>query len=281
MKIPKIIALDIDGTLFDSKGRVSQRTWEAIHACTQAGINVVFSTGRDYDSLPLAETDGSGMQYAITTNGSAIYELGSRRCLWENPMERKDIFDILDYSAKKDMFPFLFIDGRGYAEKRKLPVYERLTWPEHLKETTKHNMHLVDDLAEYVRRTSRDVQKGAILFPSSEDGTLIGWDETREYLNAMPGVHAVDGGCDNLEFNRSDATKAAGLRILADMLGISMDETMAIGDSENDLDILQAAGTGIAMGNAPADIRRYADEVTLPNDEDGVAVVLERIVSLI
>lgn len=64
MKIPKIIALDIDGTLFDSKGKISQRTLKAIHACTQAGINVVFSTGRDYDLLPLAETEGSGMRYA-------------------------------------------------------------------------------------------------------------------------------------------------------------------------------------------------------------------------
>lgn len=65
------------------------------------------------------------------------------------------------------------------------------------------------------------------------------------------------------------------------MLGISMNETLAIGDSGNDLDILRAAGTGIAMENAPADIKRYADEVTLSNDEDGVAVVLERIASII
>ena len=63
-----------------------------------------------------AETEESGMQYAVTTNGSAIYELGSRKCLWENPMDRKDTFDILSYSEKKDMFPFLFIDGRGYAD---------------------------------------------------------------------------------------------------------------------------------------------------------------------
>lgn len=65
------------------------------------------------------------------------------------------------------------------------------------------------------------------------------------------------------------------------MLGISMNETLAIGDSENDLDILRAARTGIAMENAPADIKRYADEVTLSNYEDGVAVVLERIASII
>jgi hydroxymethylpyrimidine pyrophosphatase-like HAD family hydrolase len=79
---------------------------------------------------------------------------------------------------------------------------------------------------------------------SNGDGTLIGWDETREYLNTRPGVHAVDGGCDNLEFNRSDATKAAGLQTLAVMLGIPMNETLS-------------------------------------NNEDGVAVVLERIASLI
>lgn len=281
MRIPGIIALDIDGTLFNSRGQISRRTLEAIHACTQLGINVVFSTGRDYDSLPLIQVHGSGMQYAITTNGSAIYELKSRNCLWENPMDQTDIIRILDYVENKEMFPFLFIDGKGYAEKERLPIYERVNWPQHLKDTTEYNMHLVDDLAEYVRRASRDVQKGAILFPSSEDGTLIGWDETREYLNAMTGVHAVDGGCDNLEFNRSNATKAAGLKKLADMLGITMADTIAIGDSENDLDILRAAGTGIAMGNAPDAIKNCADEVTFANDEDGVAAVLEHIASVI
>lgn len=281
MKIPKMIALDIDGTLFDSRGRISRRTLLAIRTCTQLGLKVIFSTGRDYDSLPLIETAGSGMQYAVTTNGSALYELNSRKCLWEAPMEQADIMHILDYSEKKDMFPFLFIDGRGYAEKRKLPVYERVNWPEHLKETTKHNMHLVDDLAETVRQSASGVQKGAVLFPSSENGTLTGWDETKAYLNDMSGIHAVDGGCDNLEFNRADASKASGLQILADMLGIPMADTMAIGDSENDLDVLRAAGTGIAMGNAPEEIRKQVDRITLSNDEDGVAVVLERIISLI
>lgn len=79
---------------------------------------------------------------------------------------------------------------------------------------------------------------------SNGDGTLIDWDETREYLNTRPGAHTVDGGCDNLEFNWSDATKAAGLQTLAEMLGIPMNETLS-------------------------------------NNEDGVAVVLERIASLI
>ena len=57
---------------FHSKGKISQRTLKAIHACTQAGINVVFSTGRDYDSLPLAETEGSGMQYAVCGRGYSV-----------------------------------------------------------------------------------------------------------------------------------------------------------------------------------------------------------------
>lgn len=77
--------LDIDGTLFDSHGHISERTVNAIKKCTDKGIYVVFSTGRDYEALPLLQVAGSGMQYAITTNGSALYELDTRKCRRKQP----------------------------------------------------------------------------------------------------------------------------------------------------------------------------------------------------
>lgn len=328
----KLVALDIDGTLFDSHGLISERTVNAIKKCTDKGIYVVFSTGRDYEALPLLQVEGSGMQYAITTNGSALYELGTRKCLWENTMTTEDIELVLKYSDDRDIFPFLFIDGRGYAKKDDYGIFERVAWPEHLKTETRKSMNLVDDLEALVRNSDRGVQKGAILFPSlteaneDEDHAVIsgesginpegnlfarsvietennrkknnkgyqsiqvenkvnpagsrltGWDETSAYLNNIPGIHAVDGGCDNLEFNRSDTTKASGLRQLCHLLKVPVEATLAIGDSENDLEVLKAAGTGIAMANAPAEVKAHADHVTTSNDDDGVARVLERLV---
>lgn len=281
----KLVALDIDGTLFDSHGLISERTVNAIKKCTDKGIYVVFSTGRDYEALPLLQVAGSGMRYAITTNGSALYELGTRKCLWENTMTTEDIELVLKYSDGRDIFPFLFIDGRGYAKRDDYGIFKRVAWPEHLKTDTRKNMNLVDDLEALVRNSDRGVQKGAILFPSLQDAhinpagsRLTGWDEARAYLDNIPGIHAVDGGCDNLEFNRSDTTKASGLRQLCHLLNVPVEATIAIGDSENDLEVLKAAGTGVAMANAPDEVKAHADYVTASNDDDGVARVLERLV---
>lgn len=281
----KLVALDIDGTLFDSHGLISERTVNAIKKCTDKGIYVVFSTGRDYEALPLLQVAGSGMRYAITTNGSALYELGTRKCLWENTMTTEDIELVLKYSDGRDIFPFLFIDGRGYAKRDDYGIFKRVAWPEHLKTDTRKNMNLVDDLEALVRNSDRGVQKGAILFPSLQDAhinpegsRLTGWDEARAYLDNIPGIHAVDGGCDNLEFNRSDTTKASGLRQLCHLLNVPVEATIAIGDSENDLEVLKTAGTGVAMANAPDEVKAHADYVTASNDDDGVARVLERLV---
>lgn len=273
---PEMIALDIDGTLFGSRGRISERNLRAVRRCVESGIEVVFATGRDYDALPLEQVSGTGMRYAVTTNGSAIYELPGRHCVWENTMRQQDVLDIIRYVSVRDMFPYMFIDGRGYTSCDKAEVFERVDWPPHLKMETRKNMHFAADLAGLVKCSDRGVQKGAILFPGT--GGITGWDETRAYLDSIPGVHAVDGGCANLEFNRSDATKAAGLAKLADILGIPMTRTLAIGDSENDIEMLKSCAVGVAMGNAPDLVKECADFVTFANDEDGVAAVLEELI---
>lgn len=274
---PRMIALDIDGTLFDSKGQISARTPDAIRECMSNGIEVVLATGRDYDALPLDEALSAGIRYAVTTNGSAIYELGSRRCIQEQCMERAEVLQILAYTDARDVFPYLFIDGVGYTAEDKVPVFERVDWPRHLIEETMRNMHVVPDLTAFVAASRRGVQKGAILFPGPMGAATGSWDEAEQFLNAFPHVHAVNGGVANLEFNHAEATKAAGLARLAQMLGCTMADVLAIGDSENDLEMLHAAGTGVAMGNAPESVKRVADCVTLTNEEEGVCVILREV----
>lgn len=274
---PRMIALDIDGTLFDSKGQISTRTLDAIRECMNQGIEVVLATGRDYDALPLKEALSAGIRYAVTTNGSAIYELGSRRCIWEQCMDRDEVLQILRYTDARDVFPYLFVDGVGYTAEDKVAVFERVDWPPHLITETKRNMHTVPDLSRFIASSDRGVQKGAILFPGPRQAIAAPWDEMRQFLDALPHVHAVDGGVANLEFNHCEATKAVGLARLAQMLGVIMVDVLAIGDSENDLEMLRAAGTSVAMGNAPDSVKRVANRVTLTNDEEGVCAVLETI----
>lgn len=106
-------------------------------------------------------------------------------------------------------------------------------------------------------------------FYPAADGTLIDRETVRKFLVSNPSITTVCGGYNNLEFTRADANKGVGLRKLAEILGVNPDATMAIGDTENDLAIIEAAGIGVAMGNATDAVKARADYVTTTNTKTG------------
>ncbi len=108
------------------------------------------------------------------------------------------------------------------------------------------------------------------------DGSFGHRSEVMALLSACPAVTWLSGGYHNLEFTRSGVTKGTGLRFLCEYLKIDMEQTMACGDTQNDMDILKTAGIGVAMGNATPEIREIADYVTLSNEESGVAHAISR-----
>ena len=98
-------------------------------------------------------------------------------------------------------------------------------------------------------------------------------------LTNCPDICVVDGGFHNIEFTAANVNKGVGLRFLADQLGLTIEETMAVGDSGNDAEMLMAAGLGVAMGNASEEIKAIADVVTLSNEACGVAHAIEQYIN--
>ena len=97
-------------------------------------------------------------------------------------------------------------------------------------------------------------------------------------LEQESGIAITAAMVNNLELNDENATKGNGLMWLADYLGVDREATMAVGDGENDVSMIRMAGVGVAMDNALDLVKQYADEITLTNDEDGVAAVIERLI---
>ena len=126
-------------------------------------------------------------------------------------------------------------------------------------------------------RQGAKIQKGTLNFVRLPDGTLQNREEIRVFLEQMGGLNIVNGGYDNLEFNKAGVDKSLGIRYICELLDIPADAVAAIGDSENDIEMLRQAGLGIAMGNALDDVKAKADAVTLSNEEDGVAAAIAAI----
>lgn len=272
----KLAALDLDGTLFNNQSQITPGNFDAIRCAVNTGINIVISTGRPYRGLPFDQLKGSGIQYAITTNGSAIYDLTTDTCLFEDCMDNDIFLPIMDFLLQKDIHMDAFIGGKGYSPLKCLPAAQKLEVPESLKQYIITTRTRIENFPAYIMERPNQVQKVTINFYPNPDGSYHDREETKAFLLSNPHISTVSGGYHNLEFTKAGVTKGTALVHLANLLGISMEQTMAIGDSENDLAILNAAGIGIAMGNAAPEILAGADDVTLTNEEDGVACALRK-----
>lgn len=278
MKDIKLVALDLDGTLFDNSSRISKRNLTAIRSITDKGIHVVISTGRPFEGIPFNQIKGTGINYAITANGSGIYEISTGKCLYENAMDEELVTPILNFLLTRDIHMDAFIGGKGYTPIQCVETAQKLTVPSSIKNYIITTRTRLDNILQFIHENQLKVQKMTLNFYPAADGTLIDRETVRKFLVSNPSITTVCGGYNNLEFTRADANKGVGLRKLAEILGVNPDATMAIGDTENDLAIIEAAGIGVAMGNATDAVKARADYVTTTNTKDGVAAAIEHFI---
>ena len=278
MKDIKLVALDLDGTLFDNSSHISERNLTAIRSITDKGIHVVISTGRPFEGIPFDQIKGTGINYAITANGSGIYEISTGKCLYENAMDEELVTPILNFLLTRDIHMDAFIGGKGYTPVQCVETAQKLTVPSSIKNYIITTRTRLDNILQFIHENQLKVQKMTLNFYPAADGTLIDRETVRKFLVSNPSITTVCGGYNNLEFTRADANKGVGLRKLAEILGVNPDSTMAIGDTENDLAIIEAAGIGVAMGNATDAVKARADYVTTTNTKDGVAAAIEHFI---
>lgn len=275
----KLIALDLDGTLFNHEGKITEETKKEIKRSTDKGVHVVISTGRPYNGVPFEQIKGLGIDYAITTNGAAIYHIPTHKCIYESGMDFELVEPIIMFLLEKRIHIDTYIEGEGFTPTYCHENLDKLNVITSLKEYILATRTSKDDLLGYVRDCGKKVQKMTLNFYPQPDGTPEHRAEVYDFLKAIPTIECVCGGFNNLEFTKAGVTKGEALHQLATLLSVKIDETMAIGDTENDLSILQTAGIGVAMGNAPDDIKAVADYVTASNEEDGVGKAIAHFIS--
>lgn len=277
MKTPvRLVALDMDGTLLNAANEISEENKNVIRKACEEGVEVVISTGRPYVGLHEDELVPLGVHYAITANGAAVYRMPEKECIYSNLIDHEIVCPIIRELQKLDIHMNAFVGGFRYGETSELSMIEKLTMPPATREFIRSTTIAVEDLAAYLEEHKLGVEKMTLNFYPLEDGTFKDRERVMQQLDANPQVTYLSGGFANLEITKTGTTKGTGLRVLADTLGISIDETMAVGDTGNDLDIIKTAGIGVAMGNAIEEVKKAADFVTASNEEDGVAYAIRK-----
>ncbi|MGK7943843.1 MAG: Cof-type HAD-IIB family hydrolase [Microcystaceae cyanobacterium] len=265
----KLLVLDIDGTIAGKSNQVSDRVVEAIEAVQQSGIKVAVATGRMYhsawrfhqrikSSLPISAYNGAWIQDPLD---------GKRHHHWPVPSDLAlELLDFLEQPQFRQQ-----IDIHCYMDD-KLLVREITEETEEYKERSGIFPKAVGDF-----RNILDEPTTKVLVISSEIMLI------QQLLESLKKQYNSDQLCltqsnpTYLEITHPQANKGTAVCYIAEkLLGLSADQVMTIGDNFNDLRMLEYAGMGIAMGNAPLEVQKSAQWVTKDVEEDGVAVAIEK-----
>lgn len=258
-----LVASDLDGTLLRSDGTVSDRTRAALAAAEDAGALVVVVTGRPPRWMgPVAEAVG-GTGLAICANGAVVWDLERGDIVRENPIDPTTAADLVR-RLREALPDLVFAVERGVDFAREPAYRTRAAVPDDV--LVAHADELV--AAPMAKLLARHDAMGP-------DELLAAAREVVGDLATL--THASTSGL--LEISAAGVSKAVALEELAAEHGLGAADAVAFGDMPNDLSMLTWAGHGVAVANAHRHVLAAADEVTASNDEDGVALVVERLVA--
>ena len=264
----RMVALDLDGTVFNDQKQITPRTRAALRAALAQGVTVLPATGRPLAGAPDEFLSIPGVAWALTSNGGCVWRLAGRQPAIRLPLSPAQGQQVLETLAGLDCTVDLYADGWAYTTAAQLARLETLVEPE-LLSYVRASRRTVPDLAAFAA-SAPGIEKFSCQF-----GTPAHRPIARDKLTAL-GYEVTCSLGTNLEINAPGVTKGAALLALARQLGYTREQVMACGDSDNDLAMLRAAGLGVAMGNADPAVRTAADAVTATNQEDGVALALAR-----
>ena len=280
----RIIALDLDGTLLDSQKRLSERNRAALERVAERGVLVVPTTGRFFGMMPPAVRDLPFVRYAITINGAQVYDRAADAALVRDEIPLDMALQVMEVLDRHDVVYDCYRSNWGWMTAALQAKAADYATNEHYLKMVREFRKPVPELKAHLRATAADgdVQK-IMLFSrkgtgSGERGTGA---ETLEAIKGemaerFPEIKVTASTWNNLELNISTAHKGNALRRFAEHLGLTLGNCMAFGDGMNDLTMVEAAGVGVAMANAEPPVKAAAQIVTVSNDEDGVAAVLEK-----
>lgn len=285
----KLIAVDLDGTLLNSYGAVTENTKNAIKKVEEQGANVIIASGRPIDSIMTIANEIGSDKYFIAGNGAIVYDMKKKEIIYEKCLHKQKVLDIIKICEENS------IGYNVYTEKEILTTslkYNVLYYhKENLKkpEDKKTKISIINNMYEYIEN---DENSRFLKITVCDENKFV-FNSIIRKLKEIRDIEVLEvshmakkmirQGTEEFsveyfytEISRANVDKWNAIEFLAEKMGINQDEIMAIGDNINDKEMIEKAGLGVVMAQSTPVVVNVANEVTASNNDEGVAKILQK-----
>ena len=268
----QLIALDLDGTLLDSSKRIPDETVTAVRKACAAGRTVVFDTGRAVTELEEAFSILPEVRYAVFSSGAGLYDNLSKQAFGFREIPREDADRILSLAKTLDVMPQIVIPEGDVIQESHMENLEHYHMGMY-RTLYEKAMTLVPDIFAFAAECRKPFLKINLYHADPEERI-----RTKEKLSRLY-LETVFSEVSSLESTAGGVDKGSGLARLCSALDIPLSRCIAVGDADNDIPMIRAAGLGVAMGNAPGHVKTAADQVVRDLDHGGCAQAVMMLLS--
>ena len=285
----KLVAIDLDGTMLNQYGIVTQKTKNSIKKAQENGIEIMIASGRPIDSVKTISKEIGSENYFISGTGSIIYDIKKDEIIYENVLKKQKALEIIKICEENSIFYNVYTEKEIIAKNLQYNVLyyhkENLT----KSEEDKTHVNIVEDIYDYIEKTDSKVLKVMICDKHQTIfNAIIRKLKEVDDIEVLEVSHMsrkiIRQGTEEIpieyfytEISAKNVDKWTALEFLKEKLQISSEEIVAIGDNVNDKKMIEKSGYGIAMGQSAPQIKEIADYVTDSNVDDGVANALDKL----
>ena len=285
----KLVAIDLDGTLLNSYGEVSEKNKKAIKKAMQNGKEIVIASGRPLQSAKSFALESGASNYVTCGNGSLLYDVRNDKILFDKFIDRQKVLEIIKICEENSIFYCLYTENLTISKTLNYNILFYNNENKKMPEDKQTNIKIISDIYKYVEENPNI---GILKITICDESSII-FGGIIKRLRQISDVDVLDvqhmarkvitSGTEDVkveyhytEITSKDVNKWLAIQDLANRLNIKSSEVIAIGDNMNDKEMIENAGLGVIMGNSAEYMHEFADVVAPTNNDDGVAYILEK-----
>ena len=268
----KLAAIDLDGTLLSDRKSLCSGADETIINANKNGLHIIPITGRPYYGIPKCVKELGVSDYYITSNGAQIIDAKTEKSIYSLTLSNEKTRAVMEILRSFSCIFEPFCDGVGYSEQHIYDFYMERFKGTPLEEYFVSSRKICSGYDEIFSDSSKCADEFFVTCPDEETRSRL-IDEVEKLGNIQFCTHRDKF----LEISEKGADKGSALKYICARLGLDISQTIAFGDGENDILLLEAAGIGVAMENAEPRLKKHADIIAKSNNENGVCEIIKEL----